>query len=67
MQRLTTDRFVDPSADAYATQTHSDDAETLAAFRESVSWFFDRHASSETLESWREAGLVERGFWRLAG
>jgi acyl-CoA dehydrogenase len=53
--------LTDPAADRVL------DAETLAAFRESVSRFLDRYASRETLETWREAGIVERSFWRLAG
>ena len=59
--------LVNADADAHAAETHADDANTLAAFRESVGRFLDRHASSKTLESWRAAGMVERGFWRLAG
>ncbi len=41
--------------------------EMLTMFRDSVSRFFDRHASADDLERWREVGAVDRQFWRLAG
>jgi acyl-CoA dehydrogenase len=47
-------------------EAHDEDAETLALFRDSIGRFLDRHAVPE-LERWREAGVVDREFWRLAG
>ncbi len=41
--------------------------ETLEQFRDSVGRFFDRHASPDHLDRWREAGVVDRDLWRLAG
>ncbi len=52
------------------TMTHPpahDDSEMLHVFRDSVARFLDREATPERSESWREAGVVERGFWRSAG
>lgn len=41
--------------------------ELLTLFRDSVSRFLDRHATPADLDRWREAGMVDRGFWKLAG
>jgi acyl-CoA dehydrogenase len=41
--------------------------ETLSMFRLSVGRFLDRHATPAHLEQWRKAGVVDAGFWRLAG
>lgn len=43
------------------------DDESVTLFRQSVSRFFDREAPPEKLEAWRNAGVVERDFWRKAG
>jgi hypothetical protein len=58
---LNDSHLVNAGADAHVAETHADDANTLAAFRESVSRFLDRHASPETLESWR--AMVARSRW----
>jgi acyl-CoA dehydrogenase len=39
----------------------------LALYRDSVGRFLDTHASPETLERWRTAGMVDRDFWLKAG
>ncbi len=41
--------------------------QTIALFRDAVARFLDRHATEQDLERWREAGMVDRSFWRLAG
>lgn len=41
--------------------------EEIVMFRDSVSRFFDQHAKPERIESWREAGMVDRAFWKEAG
>lgn len=45
----------------------SEDDETLVLFREMAARFLDRRATPEALERWREAGVVDRGFWLEAG
>ncbi len=39
----------------------------LTLFRDSIGKFLDRHASADHFAQWREAGLVDRFAWRLAG
>jgi acyl-CoA dehydrogenase len=41
--------------------------ELLTLFRDAVAKFLDRHATPADLERWREAGMVDRAFWSLAG
>ncbi|RYD92208.1 MAG: acyl-CoA dehydrogenase, partial [Sphingomonadales bacterium] len=41
--------------------------ELLTMYRDSVGRFLDRHATPADLERWREAGMVDRSFWNLAG
>ncbi|WP_068086683.1 acyl-CoA dehydrogenase family protein [Novosphingobium rosa] len=41
--------------------------EEIAHFRDSVGRFLDRHATPEVIDGFREAGIVSRGFWALAG
>ncbi|UZK64756.1 acyl-CoA dehydrogenase family protein [Sphingomonas sp. M1-B02] len=43
-----------------------DDPE-LAALADSAARFFEREAPPERIAGWREAGQVERAFWRQAG
>ncbi|RIA37975.1 acyl-CoA dehydrogenase [Hephaestia caeni] len=43
------------------------DDEDVAIYREFVGRFLDDHAPPETLERWRAAGMVDRGFWLKAG
>ena len=45
----------------------ADGDETLALFRDTARRFFQRHATSEAIERWRERGVVDREFWREAG
>jgi len=44
-----------------------EDDELLTLYRDAVGRFLDRHASPADLDRWREAGMVDRSFWRLAG
>jgi acyl-CoA dehydrogenase len=44
-----------------------EDDELLTLYRDAVGRFLDRHASPDHLERWREAGMVDRAFWNLAG
>lgn len=39
----------------------------LESFADSVRTFFSRSAPPERIASWREAGMVERAFWREVG
>jgi acyl-CoA dehydrogenase len=39
----------------------------IAVFRDAVGKFFDQHAPEKRVETWREAGMVERAFWEEAG
>ncbi|MET0986084.1 MAG: acyl-CoA dehydrogenase family protein [Steroidobacteraceae bacterium] len=39
----------------------------IETFADSVARFFERHAPAERVARWREAGQVEREFWREAG
>ena len=41
--------------------------ELLTMYRDAVARFLDRHATSADLDRWREAGMVDRSFWNLAG
>ncbi len=41
--------------------------DSLTAFENAAGRFFEQHASPERIATWREAGLVEREFWREAG
>src|SRR5690606_20371020 len=41
--------------------------ESLRAFEDAAGRFFDQHATPERVAGWREAGMVEREFWREAG
>lgn len=41
--------------------------ELLTLYRDAVARFLDRHATPADLERWRDAGMVDRSFWRLAG
>jgi acyl-CoA dehydrogenase len=41
--------------------------ESLRAFADAAARFFEQHAPPSRVEKWREAGLVEREFWREAG
>lgn len=41
--------------------------EELTMFHDAVGKFLDQHAPAERMEKWREAGQVERAFWREAG
>ena len=41
--------------------------EEIRMFADSVGKFLDRNAPPERIASWREAGMVERAFWREAG
>jgi acyl-CoA dehydrogenase len=43
------------------------DEESVVLFRDAAGRFFDQHAAPETLDRWREAGMVDRDFWRKAG
>jgi acyl-CoA dehydrogenase len=45
----------------------TDTDDTLVQFRDMVGRFFERNAAPEDLERWREAGVVDRAFWRTAG
>ena len=44
-----------------------EDDELLTLYRDAVARFLDRHATPTDLERWRDAGVVDRDFWRLAG
>ncbi len=44
-----------------------EDDELLTLYRDAVARFLDRHATPADLDRWREAGMVDRSFWRLAG
>ena len=41
--------------------------EEIRMFADSVGKFLDRNAPPERVAKWREAGMVEREFWREAG
>lgn len=41
--------------------------EELSIFARSVGRFLDEHASATKLDHWRRDGIVEPGFWKLAG
>ncbi len=41
--------------------------ELLTLYRDAVARFLDRHATPADLDRWREAGMVDRNFWNLAG
>lgn len=43
------------------------DDESLILFRDAAGRFLDRHAGPNTLDAWREAGVVDRDFWLKAG
>ena len=43
------------------------DDDEIRMFADSVGKFLDRNAPPERIAGWREAGMVEREFWREAG
>src|SRR5258707_15853932 len=56
-----------PRSGLSMTMLTREEDETLSMFRLSVGRFLDRHATPAHLEQWRKAGVVDAGFWRLAG
>jgi acyl-CoA dehydrogenase len=50
-----------------AFSSGDDDDAMLVLFRDMVGRFLDRHATPDHLERWREQGVVDRVFWKLAG